>query len=69
MFDRLVRKATRKVIEPVKEEIKSSVAKKMSFNTSPMIKIGLIALCLLGGLLCKQAASTTVYNITINNFY
>lgn len=69
MFDRLVRKATRKVIEPVKEEIKSSVAKKMSFNASPMIKIGLIAVCLLGGLLCKQAASTTVYNITINNFY
>ena len=69
MFDRLVRKATRKVIERVKEEIKCSVTKKMSFGTNPMIKIGLIAVCLLGGLLCEQAASTTVYNITINNFY
>ena len=69
MFDRLVRKATRKVIEPVKEEIKSSVTKKMSFGTSPMIKMGLIAVCLLGGLLCTQAPSTTVYNITVNNFY
>ncbi len=69
MFDRLVRKATRKVIEPVKEEIKSSVTKKMSFGTNPMIKIGLVAACLLGGLLCKQAPSMTVYNITVNNFY
>ena len=69
MFDRLVRKATRKVIEPVKEEIKSNIKEKISFDVNPMIKIGLIAVCLLGGLLCKQAASTTVYNITINNFY
>ena len=69
MFDRLVRKATRKVIEPVKEEIKSSVTKKMSFGTNPMIKMGLIAACLLGGLICKQVESTTIYNITINNFY
>ena len=69
MFDRLVRKATIKVIEPFKEEIKSSVTKKMSFDTNPMIKMGLIAVCLLGGLLCKQVESTTIYNITINNFY
>lgn len=69
MFDRLVRKATKKVIEPVKEEIKSSVTKKMSFGTNPMIKMGLIAVCLLGGLLCTQAPSMTVYNITVNNFY
>ena len=69
MFDRLVRKATRKVIEPVKEEIKSNIKKKMSFDVSPMIKIGLVAACVLGGLLCKQVESTTIYNITINNFY
>ena len=69
MFDRLVRKATRKVIEPVKEEIKSSVTKKMSFGTNPMIKMGLIAVCLLGGLLCSQSKPATIYNITINNFY
>ena len=69
MFDRLVRKATRKVIEPVKEEIKSSVAKKMSFNANPMIKIGLVAVCLLGGLLCSQPKSTIIYNVTVNNFY
>ena len=69
MFDRLVRKATRKVIEPVKEEIKSNIKKKMSFDTNPMIKIGLIAACVLGGLLCSQSKSTTIYNITINNFY
>lgn len=69
MFDKLVRKATRKVIEPVKEEIKSTVKKKISFDNNPMIKIGLIAVCLLGGLLCKQVTSTIVYNITINNFY
>lgn len=69
MFDKLVRKATRKVIEPVKEEIKSTVKKKVSFDNNPMIKIGLIAVCLLGGLLCKQATSAIVYNITINNFY
>ena len=69
MFDKLVRKATRKVIEPVKEEIKSTVKKKVSFDSSPMIKIGLISVCLLGGLLCKQVTSTIVYNITINNFY
>lgn len=69
MFDKLVRKATRKVIEPVKEEIKSTVKKKVSFDNNPMIKIGLVAVCLLGGLLCKQATSTIVYNITINNFY
>lgn len=69
MFDRLVRKATRKVIEPVKEEIKSNIKEKMSFDVNPMIKTGLIAACLLCGLLCKQAGSTTIYNITINNFY
>lgn len=69
MFDKLVRKATRKVIEPVKEEIKSNIKKKMSFDANPMIKIGLIAACVLGGLLCKQVESTTIYNITINNFY
>ena len=69
MFDRLVRKATRKVIEPVKEEIKSNIKKKMSFDVNPMIKIGLVAACLLGGLLCSQSKSTTIYNITINNFY
>ena len=69
MFDKLVRKATRKVIEPVKEEIKSTVRKKISFDNNPMIKIGLIAACLLGGLLCSQSKSTTIYNITINNFY
>ena len=69
MFDKLVRKATRKVIEPVKEEIKSTVKKKVSFDNNPMIKIGLVAVCLLGGLLCKQTTSTIVYNITINNFY
>ena len=69
MFDRLVRKATRKVIEPVKEEIKSNIKKKMSFDVNPMIKIGLIAACVLGGLLCSQSKSTTIYNITINNFY
>ena len=64
MFDRLVRKATRKVIEPVKEEIKSSVTKKMSFGTNPMIKMGLIAVCLLGGLLCSQSKPATIYNIS-----
>lgn len=69
MFDRLVRKATRKVIEPVKEEIKSNIKKKMSFDVNPMIKTGLIAACILGGLLCSQSKSTTIYNITINNFY
>ena len=69
MFDKLVRKATRKIIEPVKEEIKSAVKKKVSFDNQPMIKMGLIAVCLLGGLLCTQAPSTTVYNITVNNFY
>ena len=69
MFDRLVRKATRKVIEPVKEEIKSNIKKKMSFDVNPMIKIGLVTACLLGGLLCSQSKSTTIYNITINNFY
>ena len=69
MFDRLVRKATRKVIEPVKEEIKSNIKKKMSFDANPMIKIGLIAACVFGGLLCSQSKSTTIYNITINNFY
>ena len=69
MFDRLIRKATRKVIEPVKEEIKSNIKKKMSFDANPMIKIGLIAACVLGGLLCSQSKSTTIYNITINNFY
>ena len=69
MFDRLVRKATRKVIEPVKEEIKSNIKEKMSFDVNPMIKTGLVAACLLCGLLCKQVGSTTIYNITINNFY
>ena len=69
MFDRLVRKATRKVIEPVKEEIKSNIKEKMSFDVNPMIKTGLIAACVLGGLLCSQSKSTTIYNITINNFY
>lgn len=69
MLDRLVRKATRKVIEPVKEEIKSNIKKKMSFDANPMIKIGLIAACVLGGLLCSQSKPTTIYNITINNFY
>ena len=69
MFDKLVRKATRKVIEPVKEEIKSTVKKKVSFDNNPMIKIGLIAVCVLGGLLCSQSKPTTIYNITINNFY
>ena len=69
MFDKLVRKATRKVIEPVKEEIKSTVRKKISFDNNPMIKTGLIAACVLGGLLCSQSKSTTIYNITINNFY
>ena len=69
MFDRLVRKATRKIIEPVKEEIKSNIKEKMSFDVNPMIKTGLIAACVLGGLLCSQSKSTTIYNITINNFY
>lgn len=69
MFDRLVRKATRKVIEPVKEEIKTSIKKKMSFDANPMIKIGLIAACIIGGLLCSQPKSTIIYNVTINNFY
>ena len=69
MFDRLVRKATRKVIESVKEEIKSNIKKKMSFDANPMIKIGLIAACVLGGLLCSQSKPATIYNITINNFY
>ena len=69
MFDRLVRKATRKVIEPVKEEIKSNIKEKMSFDVNPMIKTGLIVACVLGGLLCSQSKSTTIYNITINNFY
>ena len=69
MFDKLVRKATRKVIEPVKEEIKSNIKKKMSFDVNPMIKIGLVAVCLLGGLLCSQPKSTIIYNVTVNNFY
>ena len=69
MFDRLVRKATRKVIEPVKEEIKSNIKKKMSFDANPMIKTGLVAACLLCGLLCSQSKPATIYNITINNFY
>ena len=69
MFDRLVRKATRKVIEPVKEEIKSNIKEKMSFDVNPMIKTGLVAACLLCGLFCSQSKSTAIYNITINNFY